>query len=130
MISAKALPGGLFLCRGSASRTTAPQSLRDSEKRQLDGHAFNAIPQELRVEIHQQSHSQTSHFEVSEQLSLMDTEQFFNRLDLYDHLLLNDQVRAVTSRQLNTLVNNRNLSLAVDSASARAEFETQAFFVG
>ncbi len=68
--------------------------------------------------------------QVCEQLAAVNRCQRFDRLDLYDHGLLNDQVGSIGAVDVNALVQQRQFLLRFKLQSRRHQFVTEASKVG
>lgn len=66
------------------------------------------------VEIDQEAHTLASEPQIGKQLRFMNSEYALDGLQLQKNLIGNNQINAILSTCLSTLVNNRQLDLALE----------------
>jgi len=88
------------------------------------------VPQVLDVEVDEQSDAFPTEFQVREQLRLVNGKNRFDRFDLDDHFVLNDEIDAISKRNGDVVVDNRKWLLSLERQTEAIQFVAQTYLVG
>ena len=88
--------------------------LRFSHRLELINHPLDPLLHPRHIEIKQQPDLDPAQLEIGQKLSLMNRQNFFDRLQLDDDAVLNQKIQPITRIDLHAVVNNRQDGLRLD----------------
>src|SRR6266498_1537834 len=96
----------IFLAKTQRSKDAKMGTGRCESFFQSVNYSRNAIFDQCLAEVNQQSKSQIGDTQIGQNRLLVNRSDSFDRLDLYDHLAFNDEIRSKAHTHVNSFIND------------------------